>query len=624
MRLDERSDPELVAAALAGDRQAVADIYDRYATVVFTVCVRLLGNRDEAADCAADVFLRATERLHQLRDHEKLKSWLYAIARNEVARRQRQRGREVLVEAIDDLPWIPNDDADLDVGLDIGTPDVVTAGAGDRTGDGAVPIAAIGSTGAIERLIQEASAGLTDRDRIVAELGLRQNLQGEELAAALGVTTNHAYVLVHRVRGRLERAVTAVLVARTGRDDCPDLQRVLAGWDGDLTVLMRKRVARHIDACEVCGKRRKAVPAALFDAAPVLAAPIAIRQRVLAEAQVATATGRPWSADGFPRGAGGRRRALWLTGAAAILVVIALVALVATGGTDDSTLLADRSSVAVTSPPGPDGEPTGSTAGASTTTTAAVAPAPDPTAATDPTDPTDPSAPTSTGLPGGPGPGGDPSGPVPPVDPENPSPPAAGSLVASPASIDFGTSSTQQTLVLSNTGGTPLTFDLGGSSSRLSVSPAGGSVAPGASQTVTVGLDRSGLGDAFAAAVVGQAGGAPAVIVVTAANPQPPTIDSVAGPSQFSSSTAPACRITVAATDNTAVVSVRVEWTTTSPSGSGTVDLTDAPGDTWTGFITTAPPGSTITWRVVAVDAAGNATTSSPSAPTPVGSFCLP
>ena len=66
-------------------------------------------------------------------------------------------------------------------------------------------------------------------DRAVAELGLRQNLQGDELAAALGVTTNHAYVLVHRVRGRLEKAVTAILVARTGRDDCPELAAVLAG-----------------------------------------------------------------------------------------------------------------------------------------------------------------------------------------------------------------------------------------------------------------------------------------------------------------------------------------------------------------------------------------------------------
>ena len=350
MRLDERSDPELVAAALAGDRQAVADIYDRYGTVVFTVCVRLLGNRDDAADCAADVFLRATERLHQLRDREKLKSWLYAIARNEVARRQRQRGREVLVESIDDLPWIPNDDADLDVDLDVRSPDRVGAGAGGSSGDGAVPLAAIGSTGAIERLIQEASAGLTDRDRAVAELGLRQNLQGDELAAALGVTTNHAYVLIHRVRGRLERAVTAILVARTGRDDCPELAEVLAGWDGDLTVLLRKRVARHIDNCEICGKRRKAVPAALFDAAPVLAAPIAIRHKVLADAQVGTATGRPWSSDGFPRGSGGHRRALWLTGAAAILVAIALVAALATGRTDDPTVLAERSSVATPSP----------------------------------------------------------------------------------------------------------------------------------------------------------------------------------------------------------------------------------------------------------------------------------
>ena len=613
MRLDERSDPELVAAALAGDRQAVADIYDRYGTVVFTVCVRLLGNRDDAADCAADVFLRATERLHQLRDREKLKSWLYAIARNEVARRQRQRGREVLVEAIDDLPWIPNDDADLDVDLDVRSPDRVGAGAGGSSGDGAVPLAAIGSTGAIERLIQEASAGLTDRDRAVAELGLRQNLQGDELAAALGVTTNHAYVLIHRVRGRLERAVTAILVARTGRDDCPELAEVLAGWDGDLTVLLRKRVARHIDNCEICGKRRKAVPAALFDAAPVLAAPIAIRHKVLADAQVGTATGRPWSSDGFPRGSGGHRRALWLTGAAAILVVIALVAALATGRTDDPTVLAERSSVATTVAE-PGDEP-GSTSSAAPGTTTENAPA-----STDPSVTTSSTPTTSV-------PGGQPvvTGPV---DSDVELPPAASSLVVSPASIDFGSASTAQGLVLTNTGETDLTFSLTSSSARVATNPAGGSVAPGSSQVIGVTLDRNGLGDGtFTSVLHGQAGGAPLSIAVAATTSQAPVIVSADAPSQFGAvvSVNPGCDVVVVATDNTAVTEVIVVFDNpgTANPADHTATLTLSAGS-WKGqLIVPAAAPITGSWHVIVRDGSGNET-KSPDTTATTGSICIP
>ena len=627
MRTDERSDTDLVAAALAGERQAVADIYDRYSTVVFTVCVRLIGNRDEAADCAADVFLRATERLHQLRDPEKLKPWLYAIARNEVARRQRQRGREVLVEAIDDLPWLASDDPGFDLALDVRAPELVGAAAppgGGRTSGDPDARAALGSAGAIEQLLQEASAGLTDRDRAVAELGLRQNLQGDELAAALGVTTNHAYVLVHRVRGRLEKAVTAILVARTGREDCPELAKVLAGWDGDLTVLLRKRVARHIDRCEICGTRRKAVPAALFDAAPVLAAPIAIRQKVLADAQVGTATGRPWSRSGFPDGGSGHRRALWLTGAAAILLVIAMLALLATARADDATVLAERSSVDTTVSEPDDGPGT------------SVATAPGTTTATTPTDSTpastDPTASTTsptTSIPGG---GQDPGGhPVvtDPTDGDIELPPVAGSLIANPTAVDFGPTSTAQGLVLTNTGETELTFSLTPSSPQVGVIPSGGSVAPGASQVIGITLDRNGLGDgAFASVLDGQAGGSPVSIPVSGTNSQAPRIVSVDGPAQFGAvvSANPGCDVVVVATDNSAVVGVKVVFDNPSTPANPADVTTDLAlsGGSWRGqLLVPAAAVITGTWHVVVRDAVGNETRS-PGMTATTGSICLP
>jgi hypothetical protein len=49
-RGDSRSDAELVAAAMAGDRGAFAAIYDRYADRLHDFCWSLLRDRDEAAD----------------------------------------------------------------------------------------------------------------------------------------------------------------------------------------------------------------------------------------------------------------------------------------------------------------------------------------------------------------------------------------------------------------------------------------------------------------------------------------------------------------------------------------------------------------------------------------------
>ena len=71
----------------AGDRGAFAAIYDRYADRLHDFCWSVLRDRDEAADATQDAFLVAAERLGQLRDPERLRPWLYAVARSQALRR---------------------------------------------------------------------------------------------------------------------------------------------------------------------------------------------------------------------------------------------------------------------------------------------------------------------------------------------------------------------------------------------------------------------------------------------------------------------------------------------------------------------------------------------------------
>jgi hypothetical protein len=61
-----------------------------------------------------------------------------------------------------------------------------------------------------------------------------------------------------------------LVVGRTARKDCVALDRLLNGWDGRLTVLLRKRVGRHIDRCVVCSdrRRRELQPAMLLSLTP--------------------------------------------------------------------------------------------------------------------------------------------------------------------------------------------------------------------------------------------------------------------------------------------------------------------------------------------------------------------
>jgi hypothetical protein len=99
---------------------------------------------------------------------------------------------------------------------------------------------------------------------------------------------------VHRLRETIERSLGALLVARRVRNtrNCSELAAILDGWDGHFNVLMRKRISRHIDSCDVCEqeRRRLASPVALLGAAPVLVpAPAWLRERTLREIALTSA-----------------------------------------------------------------------------------------------------------------------------------------------------------------------------------------------------------------------------------------------------------------------------------------------------------------------------------------------
>ena len=88
-------DIELVAGHLAGDRSALAAIYDKYADNLYDVAAAMLRNRHDAADVTQDTFVIAAERMAQLREPARLKPWLLAILRNEVYRRTGRRAKQV-------------------------------------------------------------------------------------------------------------------------------------------------------------------------------------------------------------------------------------------------------------------------------------------------------------------------------------------------------------------------------------------------------------------------------------------------------------------------------------------------------------------------------------------------
>jgi RNA polymerase sigma factor (sigma-70 family) len=246
-------DRDIVAAIVAGDPAGLGAAYDSYAAGLFGYCRSLLGEPADAADAVQDTFVIAAAKAGGLRDPDRLRSWLYAVARNECHGRLRARARQ----------------ADLDE-------------AGEMTDevDGVVGFA---QRDELRSLMLDAIGGLNAGDREVIELNLRHDLAGSDLAGVLGVPVNQAHALASRARGQLERALGALLVARTGRRDCIELDAILDSWDGKLTALWRKRVSRHIDDCDICAERKREVlsPAMLLSVLPLAPLPAGLREHLM-------------------------------------------------------------------------------------------------------------------------------------------------------------------------------------------------------------------------------------------------------------------------------------------------------------------------------------------------------
>ncbi|MCL4742803.1 MAG: sigma-70 family RNA polymerase sigma factor [Phycisphaerales bacterium] len=94
----ETPDAVLVARARAGDRGAFADLYVRYAGLVRAVLL-VRAPRSDCDDLSQDVFIRAWQRLDDLRRDDALGAWLAAMARARAADHRRGAARRARREA---------------------------------------------------------------------------------------------------------------------------------------------------------------------------------------------------------------------------------------------------------------------------------------------------------------------------------------------------------------------------------------------------------------------------------------------------------------------------------------------------------------------------------------------
>jgi RNA polymerase sigma factor (sigma-70 family) len=113
----ENSLPEMVAAAVAGERDAWHSIVDRFDPLVLSIIRRYRLSQADGEDVRQTVWLRLVENLKKLRDPRALPGWIGTTTKNEAVRILAERHRLQPVDPEVQAELTATDQTDLDEGV---------------------------------------------------------------------------------------------------------------------------------------------------------------------------------------------------------------------------------------------------------------------------------------------------------------------------------------------------------------------------------------------------------------------------------------------------------------------------------------------------------------------------
>jgi RNA polymerase sigma-70 factor (ECF subfamily) len=175
---------DVVSRAAAGDRRAFEGLYRDHVGRVYSLCVRMVGDRVAAEELTQDVFVRAWEKLALFRGESAFGTWLHRLAVNVVLQRRKADGvRRSRFTSADD------EGEGGEAAADAGVLRQRTVGPGDRMD------------------LEAAIAKLPPGARRVFVLHDVEGYKHEEIAEMLGVTSGGSKAQLHRARLLLRKAL---------------------------------------------------------------------------------------------------------------------------------------------------------------------------------------------------------------------------------------------------------------------------------------------------------------------------------------------------------------------------------------------------------------------------------
>jgi RNA polymerase sigma-70 factor (ECF subfamily) len=230
-------DERLLAAARAGNRQALETLLQRHQAQVYRFGMKMCRDPEDAKDVLQDTLLAMARSVRDFRGASSISTWLYTIARRFCIKK---RGKS---------KFAPEEERSLDTDVAAEAEHLADPG---RSMDEAL------AGKEVERALEQAIAGLEPMYREVLLLRDVEGLTAPEVAEVLGVTPEAVKSRLHRARLTVRERVAPLLGVEPeppapAPGTCPDVLTMFSQHlEDEISAERCAQMERHLEACARC------------------------------------------------------------------------------------------------------------------------------------------------------------------------------------------------------------------------------------------------------------------------------------------------------------------------------------------------------------------------------------
>lgn len=240
---DSATDADLLAAARAGNNEALASLLERHQAQIYRFGMKMCRDSADAEDVLQETLLAMARGVREFRGASSISTWLYTVARSFCIKKRRRS------------KFAP-EETSLETSLEAsrGASRGADGGAVDpaRSPDEALAAKEVGQA------LEQAIRALDPSQREVLILRDVEGLTAPEVAEIVGITVQAVKSRLHRARIAVRDGVAPVLGvpsddARVAPGSCPNVLTLFSQHlEDEISADVCREMERHLEGCARC------------------------------------------------------------------------------------------------------------------------------------------------------------------------------------------------------------------------------------------------------------------------------------------------------------------------------------------------------------------------------------